>query len=295
MKTRISHNSSQFRFEDIMTTFSIITPSFNSARFLEKTIESVQVQSSETCSVEHIVMDGGSTDATDEICARYMDVLSFVKEPDSGPANAINKGFALSSGEILAWLNADDVYEVNALSRVTEVFADNPNAAFCFGHCRIMNEEGKEIRGGITKFKEVFFPFSSRFTFQSINYISQPSMFFRRSAFEHAGPLREDMRAAWDYEFILRLWRAGPGVVVSGAPLSAFRWHAQSISGQHFRQQFKEEFDAAVTDAGAFSFQSLLHLGVRFGIVGIYSLMAVLRDRNATPPLPRNSCSEGES
>jgi glycosyltransferase involved in cell wall biosynthesis len=264
-----------------MTTFSIITPSYNSARYLEETIRSIEMQSSDACSVEHIVMDGGSTDATAEICGRHANSLTFVQETDTGPANAINQGFTRSTGDILAWLNADDVYENGTLDRVAKVFADHPEAAFCFGNCCIVDEAGQEIRQGITRFKNAFFPFSSRFTFQSINYISQPAMFFRRTAFEQAGPLREDMQAAWDYEFILRLWHAGPGVVVPGAPLAAFRWHDQSISGQHFRKQFKEEFDAAVHDAGMFSLQALLHFGVRFGIVGIYSLMALLRKHNA--------------
>ena len=88
-----------------------------------------------------------------------------------------------------------------------------------------------------------------------------------------AGLLREDLACAWDYEFILRLWRRGGAVSVPNPPLAAFRWHEGSISGQRFRQQFREEWAAAAADAGRFSPQALLHLGVRWGIVWSYSLM----------------------
>ena len=92
-----------------------------------------------------------------------------------------------------------------------------------------------------------------------------------------AGFLREDLKAAWDYEFLLRLWRQGGGVCVPGSAISNFRWHTGSISGTHFRQQFKEEFEVARADAGRFAPQTLLHAGVRWGIVSIYSLMATRR------------------
>jgi GT2 family glycosyltransferase len=203
-----------------------------------------------------------------------------VREKDTGPANAINRGLKMATGDILAWLNADDFYEPGALALVAAAFEQNPDMAFCFGRCRIVDEKGQEIRKGITRFKECFYPVSSRFTFQTINYISQPAMFFRRTAFEAAGPLREDLRAAWDYEFILRLWRQGRAKVLFGAPLAAFRWHACSISGQHFRQQFQEEYEAARADAGWYAPQTLLHAGVRFGIVAIYSWMGRCRHAN---------------
>lgn len=256
-----------------MLKFSIITPNYNGARFLEQALDSVAQQRGSGAEVEHIVMDAMSTDGSEQILSQHAGTVHVVREKDTGPANAINKGLGLATGDILAWLNADDVYAPDVFKRVAAVFAQHPEIAFCFGRCKIVDEEGKEIRKGITRFKEAFFPLSSQFTLQSINYISQPAMFFRRSAFEQAGFLREDLKAAWDYEFLLRLWRQGGGVCVSGPPLANFRWHAGSISGQHFRLQFKEEYEAAVADAGRLSPQALLHLGVRWGIVGIYSLM----------------------
>ncbi|MEI6786884.1 MAG: glycosyltransferase family 2 protein [bacterium] len=253
---------------------SIITPNYNSARFLEESIQSVRSQVRPGLEIEQCVIDGGSTDSSLEILKRHRSGLShLVSEPDKGAASAINKGLRLATGEIIGWLNADDRYCPGALERVAEVMQQHPDKALCFGHCPIIDEQGGEIRKGITRFKELFFPFSCRFMIQSINYVSQPAMFFRRSALEKAGFLREDWHAAWDYDFILRLWKQGGAVHVLGGPLAEFRWHPGSISGQGYVRQFQEELDAAIADAGRYSPQVLLHRGVRLWIVTIYKMM----------------------
>ncbi|MGD9873501.1 MAG: glycosyltransferase family 2 protein [Kiritimatiellia bacterium] len=257
---------------------SVITPCRNSGAFIERTLKSVIAQRGAWGELEYIVMDGASTDSTPDILRAYSkDIDVLVSEKDSGPAFAINKGLARATGDILCWLNADDTYFPGALERVAAAFAEHPNAALAFGRCIIIDEYDKEFRRGITNFKHAFFPFSCRFLIQCINYVSQPAMFFRRSAFQKAGALNESMKAAWDYEFMLRLWKCGGAAVVPPPALAAFRWHTQSISGQHFRMQFKEEYDAAIADAGRFSLQALAHLFVRWGIVGSYSLMARAR------------------
>ena len=262
--------------------FSVITPNYNGETYLEATIASVLKQREAGISVEYIVVDGNSTDGSSAILDRYerqIDVL--IREDDTGAANAINKGFACATGDVVSWLNADDIYWPGTLPRVVETFTGHPDASFCFGRCPIINEEDEEIRKGITRFKEMFFPVSSRFVFQSINYVSQPSLFIRGTVLDALdGYLREDMVAAWDYELFLRLWRHGRGVLVPGGPLAAFRWHSGSISGQFFRTQFKEELDVALEDAGKWSPQAFLHRGVRLGIIGAYSAMARMRTRS---------------
>lgn len=257
---------------------TVITPNYNGARFLERCLQSVIRQRDAGVEMEYIFVDGGSTDGSMEIIERYRDQIDVViSEKDNGPASAINKGLRLAKGDVVAWLNADDFYFPGTLARVAEAFAQHPGKALGFGGCPIVDEQDREIRHGITTFKELFFPVSSRFTIQCINYISQPAMFFRRDAIACAGLLREDLKAAWDYDFILGLWRCGGGFRIPGPPLSAFRWHASSISGQHFRRQFKEELAAAVQDAGWCTPQALIHLGVCWGIIGSYSLMALAR------------------
>lgn len=259
--------------------FSIITANFNGASFLEETITSVLAQQVDGVDLEYIVVDGGSTDGSLAIIEKYRDSIAhLIVEKDNGPANAINKGFTLATGDVVAWLNADDIYQKDCLKRVQQCFTENGDTmAFCFGGCPIINEQGKEIREGITRFKSAFFPYSSRFLYRSINYISQPATFFRGSVRERAGLLREDLVAAWDYDFILRLWGEGKGKYIPGAPLAAFRWHEGSISGRNFSRQFKEEFEAARNDAGLWSVPTLLHYGVRWGIVAAYSCMSCFR------------------
>jgi glycosyltransferase involved in cell wall biosynthesis len=263
--------------------FSIVTPNFNGARFLEATLASIAAQRAAGLEVEHWIVDGGSTDGSQEIIQRYLGPETFLLvERDHGPADAINKGLRRVTGDFVAWLNADDLYEPGTLARAAAVLSAHPQAALAFGHCRIVDESGEEIRRGITRLKECFFPLSSHFTFQCLNYISQPAMFFRRAALERTGLLRRDLTAAWDYEFILRLWRQGGAARIPGGPLSDFRWHPGSISGRTFAQQFREEWHAAADDAGRWSPQAVIHLGVRFGIVGIYSLMAACRRGTAS-------------
>jgi len=259
---------------------SVITPNYNGERFLEETIKSVIAQQDLVVDVEYIIVDGGSTDGSQGIINKYRSqIYNVISEPDHGPANAINKGLRIAGGDILCWLNADDRYYPGALKRVAETMANHPKKALCFGHCPIINENGKEIRIWITRFKELFFPISSHFAIQCINYISQPAMFFRSSAYKKAGPLREDLICAWDYDFVLRLCHQGGLVQLNNPPLAMFRWHEESLGGRYFKTQFEEELDIATQDAGKYSVQVLLHFAVRWGIVLSYSLMAYLRKR----------------
>lgn len=259
---------------------SVITPNFNGERFLDESLQSVIAQREAGVDLEYIVVDGNSADRSMDIIRRYGSAIDrVICENDAGPASAINKGFRAATGDVVGWLNADDAYRPGALVRVVKSFEANPGRAICFGRCPIIDEDGREIRTGITRFKEMFFPISCRFTIQCINYISQPAMFFRRSALEKAGPLREDLKCAWDYEFILRLWRHGGAMAVPEPALAAFRWHGGSISGRNYAIQFREEWAAAAADSGRFSPQAMLHLGVRWGIVWSYSLMAWRRRR----------------
>lgn len=270
---------------------SIVTANYNGARFLESTIKSVIAQRDTGFELEYIVVDGQSTDDSLEIISKYADQIDMlVVEPDDGPFDAINKGLRLATGELLGWLNSDDQYEDGALTRVAAAMDGNPEVAICFGHCPIIDENGVEIRSAITRFKELFFPLSSLFTIQCINYISQPAFFFRRSAFEKGGTLREDFKAAWDYDLILRLWMHGGALVVDNPPLANFRWREDSISGRHFRDQFREEVAAAASSAGRFSIQSAIHTIVRIGIVSIYTAMEKSRlSKGAKRDAPRHS------
>ncbi len=254
---------------------SIVTPNLNGMPYLESTIESIAYQRQCGVDLEYIIVDGGSTDGSLELLESKPQIIDrVINLPASGPAAAINAGFAAATGDIVAWMNSDDFYASDSLSRVVDTFETQPELAMVFGHCPIINETGDEIRKFITGFKKFFYPLSSRFTFQTINYISQPATFYSRHACQEAGPLREDMKAAFDYEFFLRLWRTGSVKRLNGNPLAYFRWHENSISAVNFETQFSEELSVAGDDAGHFSLQYILHTFVRWGIVTSYNIMA---------------------
>lgn len=264
-----------------MKRITVVTPCLNSEQTIEQTLQSVASQREDGLEVEHLVMDGGSTDGTAAIVARYAHPNTrWVVQKDSGPADAINHGFRLATGEYYCWLNADDVYAPHALKRAVRALENHPKRAFCFGRCPIINENGVEIRRPITLFKEFWYPFSCHFWIRVLNYISQPAMVFRRAAFEAiGGALRTDLKAAWDYELTLRLWHQGGGTCVGGAPMAYFRWMPTTISGQGYHRQFKEELAVAQADAGRWALSSLLHRVVCWGIVSIYNWMNRKRNR----------------
>ncbi len=254
---------------------TVVTPCLNAVRFIEAMLQSVAVQRRDGLEVEHLILDGGSTDGTLELLAQQPPALGAVTvATDKGPADAINQGLARATGSVLAWLNADDLYAENAVARACEALARHPGAAFCFGHCPMIDANGHEIQRGITRFKEFWYPLASRPVLQTLNFISQPAVFFRHEAWRRAGPLRTDLKAAWDYEFWLRLWRQGGAVRVKRPPLACFRWTPHSISGREYRRQFAEEQAAAAADAGRWAPQSLLHALLCKGIVLLYERRA---------------------
>ena len=254
---------------------TVLTPNYNGGRWLARGMDSVLAQElAPGDELEYLFLDGGSTDDSLNVAAARRDRLAaIVSEKDNGPADALNKGFARATGELVGWLNADDVYRPGALVKAIAAAKAHPRAAFFFGKCRIVDEAGAEIRGFPTFVKNACFPFSSRFLIQCINYVSQPASWFRRSALEAAGGLRTDFKAAWDYDLTLRLWRQGGGVRIPGSPLADFQWHPGSISGTHYERQFEEEWRAAAADAGKYSPQAAIHWLVRHGIVGCYRWM----------------------
>ena len=128
-------------------SITVITPSYNAARTIEETLASVRAQGYPQ--LEHIVVDGGSTDGTVEIL-RAAPGIRWISEPDRGLAHAMNKGIAMATGEIVGELNADDVYEPGALHAVDAAFT--PAVQWLTGYCRIIDGDGREIRKGVTAY-----------------------------------------------------------------------------------------------------------------------------------------------
>ncbi len=208
---------------------SIVTPSFNQGRFLEETIQSVLGQKVE--GLEYLVMDGGSTDESPTIIARYRDRLADAcSEPDGGQYHAINKGFARTSGEIMGWLNADDKYLPGALSVVAEIFERFPQIEWLTTQFPLRWDSVGRIvrcsaRGG---FSQAGFlagenlPTGSWF---STGWLQQESTFWRRSLWERTGArLETRWKIAADFELWQRFHRHAELYAVD-APLGGFRQH----------------------------------------------------------------------
>jgi len=180
--------------------FSIVTPSYNQGAFIQQTIESVLDQNYPD--LEYIVIDGGSNDNSVDIIRKYEQYLSYwVSEPDRGQSHAINKGFARASGEIYGWLNSDDRLEPDTLAVVAEAFINNPDTGAFVGHGRKVDISGNTV----------YYKKPDDLTFERLcgwmdggNFM-QPSCFYRRSAWEAAGPLDEDIHIAMDVDLWLKM------------------------------------------------------------------------------------------
>jgi glycosyltransferase involved in cell wall biosynthesis len=178
---------------------SIVTPSFNQVAFLAQTLQSVRAQ--DYPDIEHIVVDGGSTDGSVDIL-RAAPNIRWISERDHGQVDALNKGFAMATGEILAWLNSDDTMFPNTVSAAVAAL-ERTGADMVYGDLEIVGEHGEILRD--------FFgvPFDFRVLLYGIDYIGQQTTFFRRALLEKAGPLREDLDNGFDYELWLRMAQHG--------------------------------------------------------------------------------------
>ncbi|MCG8402935.1 MAG: glycosyltransferase [Firmicutes bacterium] len=182
---------------------SIVTPSFNQAPFIETTIKSVLAQNYPH--IEYIVVDGGSTDETPAVIERYRDRIDrIICEPDEGQSDAINKGFRLATGELLAWINSDDYYFPNAVSTAVRAFEQEPALDLVYGDCVYTDEAGQFIK----YFSEVR-PFDKNILLNRSNFIMQPTTFYRRDAAENVGFLRKELQYTMDWDFWCRLAKAG--------------------------------------------------------------------------------------
>jgi glycosyltransferase involved in cell wall biosynthesis len=182
---------------------SVVTPSLNQGRFIEDTIRSVLGQ--DYPRIEYLVVDGGSTDGTLAVLGRYDGSIRWISEPDHGQAAAINKGFRLASGGILAWLNSDDLYEPQAVSAAVAYLQAHPDTALVYGDATHVDAKDEEI--GPCGYVG---PFDLERLIHESDYIVQPAAFFRRSAFEAVSGLDESLHWGMDYDLWLKIGRRFP-------------------------------------------------------------------------------------
>lgn len=181
---------------------SVITPSYNQGRFIRETIESVLAQDYDN--IEYIIIDGGSTDNTLEIVKEYGDRIKFISEKDNGQSDAINKGFKMAHGEIVSWLNSDDIYEKKCISKVVMEFNKNKNLALVYGDGYIL--DSKSIRKAV-------FEHTQEFDLWKLtnfwDYIMQPSAFFRMEHLQKVGYLDDKLNYCMDWDLWIKLSNVG--------------------------------------------------------------------------------------
>lgn len=177
---------------------TIITPSFNQARFLEATVQSVLSQ--DYPRIEYKIVDGGSNDGSVDIIKKYASRLAWwVSEKDKGQTDAINKGFAHAKGEVLAWINSDDTYEPGAVSAAVKYLQEHPEVGMVYGDCNFINEDGRVIgRFGSAQT-------NYRLLRQGYAHIPQQTMFFCADLWKQVGPLDPTFYFAMDYDLWTRI------------------------------------------------------------------------------------------
>jgi glycosyltransferase involved in cell wall biosynthesis len=216
---------------------SIVTPCLNAVSTVPQALESVRIQGLGE-HVEHVVVDGGSTDGTLDVLAAAPG-LTWHSEPDRGLADAMNKGVSRASGQFIGWLNADDFYLPGALESVRDAFAHEADALWLTGPCLIVDENGREIRRLISRYKRFFLQHYSLRSLLVQNYVAAPATFVRREAILEAGGFDERFHYSMDYDLWLKLARRAAPVVID-EPLAAFRMAGDSLSMTGFEHQFRE-------------------------------------------------------
>jgi glycosyltransferase involved in cell wall biosynthesis len=182
-----------------MLSLSVVTPSFNQGRFIRRTIESVLSQG---VPVEYVIMDGGSCDETADVARAYEGRLHFVSERDKGQTDALNKGIAVTHGDVIGWLNSDDVYTPGALAAVLDHFTAHPGCDVVYGMADHIDEHDGFIEEYPTR------PFGLDLLEETC-IICQPALFFRRKVIERWGLPDVNLRYCMDYEYWLRLGLGG--------------------------------------------------------------------------------------
>lgn len=214
---------------------SIITPSFNQATWLEATIQSVLSQT--YSNIEYIIIDGGSTDGSAEIIKKYSDRLAYWQsKPDKGQVQALNIGYKKSKGELVAYLNADDLLEPTAVESIMRAFEVNTEFAIYYGKCKTIDKEGNLIKEGE----------GNQVNYQSLikngmlPNIYQPACFFNKGYLDRPNFVDEGLKYAFDYDLILSL-ASTKSILFLNRDVASYRVHNESKSHLNKIEAYKEK------------------------------------------------------
>jgi glycosyltransferase involved in cell wall biosynthesis len=202
-------------------TVTIVTPSFNQGRFLQETLRSVLLQGYPD--LEYIVLDGGSTDDSRSILERYDAFLShWESAPDAGQSDALNRGFNRASGEIVGWVNSDDLLSPGAISASVQALMAAPDAGFSYGDWALIDADSR-----VTGYETPPQVTNAGLLDRLQSYVAQPTLFFRKSALDEVGLLDPDLHLIMDFDLLLRLTTRFEGVRATGE-IARFRLHSDA-------------------------------------------------------------------
>ena len=263
---------------------SIITPSFNQGQFIERTLQSVAGQIG-IKEVEHVVFDGGSTDNTVDVLKVFNPPIRWVSRKDKGQTDAVNQGICATEGEIIGWLNSDDIYYPDAIAHIVEYFSRNPDIDVVYGKADHIDVDDKAFEDYPTE----------HWNFERLKetcFICQPALFFRRRVVEQHGLLDESLNYCMDYEYWLRLGKAGVRFAFLDEKLAGSRLYADNKTmgsrekvHREINDMLKRSF-GKVPDRWLFNYAHAAVLpkdkqqlkGVRYtSYVGFQSLLAAIR------------------
>lgn len=197
-----------------LPSISLVTPSLNQGKFIRATLESVLTQ--DYPDLDYRVQDGGSTDETLAVLRAYKGRVPFVSEKDTGQADAINRGLAGATGEVLGYLNSDDVLTPGALAAVGEAFASDPDLMFVWGRASYLDEAGNSVSPYLARPDAIE-------RLADACFIAQPAAFFRRKVWEEVGPFDASLHHTMDYDYWLR--------IAARYPRSSMRFLDRELAG----------------------------------------------------------------
>jgi glycosyltransferase involved in cell wall biosynthesis len=260
-----------------LPSITVISPALDAEGTIAESLASVARQGYPR--LQHLVIDGASSDRTVEI-ARGFPHAEVHSAPDRGLSHAMNRGLALATGDVIGWLNADDIYEPGALERVGAAFAGDPGAVWVTGRCRIVGAGGEEIRRPVTAYKNLLLRRYSFPLYLTHNFVSAPATFMRKSALDRLGPFDERFRVSMDYDMYLRLARLRDPIVLDDY-LASFRMAEGSLSMGNFERQFAEHAQNARERGEGHPVAVRANAVISRGIVATYKLLRRVRSIGA--------------
>jgi len=252
---------------------SIVIPSYNKAKYIRETLSSIFSQNYPN--LEVIVQDGGSTDGTiniiKEFAKKYPRNFKWVSKKDRGQIDAINKGLKKASGDIVAYINADDIYESGALLVVGEYIRKNPDTLWLAGKGKVINAEGREISKCVTKYKNFLLKLNKYTYLLIVNYLFQPSVYLSKKAYKKSGPFRGINSVVMEYNLWLELGREKMPDIIDEY-LSNFRLSMDNISATQYKNVLKKDYNIVKKYTNNL-LVLLLHLLNNFGRIALIKIL----------------------